>query len=227
MNEETIYIPTVVPVFPLPQVVLFPGTLLPLHVFEERYRDMVMDALQEESNALAIALLRPGFESLYYTPRAPIHEIVGVARIVASEETNDDKYNILIHGLLRARIVDESHERSYRRARIEPIHSHCSSGDVRSRELRRELLSAIRHDTAIDPELRRHWIKLFDTSLDLEELTDLIGAGMPSEPELRQCLLNETDASERVEMLLEQLHTLEQVSRVSRGFGTSEKESLN
>lgn len=220
MDDEIVYIPTHVPVFPLPQVVLFPGTLLPLHIFEPRYREMTADALASEQ-MIATALLKPGFEPLYYTRRAPIHPTINVARIVGHQRLSEGNYNILLRGLARARIVAESDERPYRLAQIEPVQTFCSSGETRSDELREELEGAIRKGKSLEAELRERWLRLFDVPLQLDELSDLIAAGLPTDPELRQFLLDEPDAAARAELLAEQIRTLAAVTENVRRLNAS------
>jgi uncharacterized protein len=212
MADEFLLMPKLVPVFPLPEVVLFPGTILPLHIFEPRYREMMADALTGE-RTLAVALLKPGFEPLYYTPRAPIHATIGVGRIVESEQVEDGNYNLLLRGAGRATIVEELCERSYRLARDEPVETYCSSSPVVTRELRAGLFDAIRENPALDQDLRRHWLRLAETELELDELSDLIAASIPVEAELRQCLLAEPDAFARAMMLKEQMRTLAAIAQ--------------
>src|SRR6476660_8219610 len=94
-----------VPLFPLPNVVLFPRAVLPLHIFEERYKAMTADALQGD-RVVAMALLKPDWEKNYYgTP--PIHPIVCVGTILSHERLADGKYNFLLQGTVRARVVQE------------------------------------------------------------------------------------------------------------------------
>jgi uncharacterized protein len=105
------------PLFPLPNVVLFPGVLLPLHVFEPRYRALVADAL-EGDRRFGMALLRPGWEA-DYEGRPPIFAIGCSGVIVHAVRLDDGRYNIIVRGLDRFRVVDETHDRQYRRAVIE------------------------------------------------------------------------------------------------------------
>lgn len=111
-----------VPLFPLPGCVLLPGGLLPLHVFEQRYREMVTDALAGE-RLIAIALLRPGYEDEY--EEAPeIEPFVCLGRIVLQQQLEGGRYNMILAGLRRARIVEEDRSRSYRRAQVELLPDH-------------------------------------------------------------------------------------------------------
>jgi Lon protease-like protein len=106
------------PVFPLPEVVFFPETVLPLHVFEPRYRKMVADCLAGD-RFMAVAMLRSGWEK-DYEGRPPIHAVAGVGEILQAEVLPDGRYNILLDGRFRVRIEDEvpAEDLPYRRARV-------------------------------------------------------------------------------------------------------------
>src|SRR5512135_1984732 len=86
-----------VPLFPLPNVVLFPRAVLPLHIFEQRYKVMTADALAGR-RMVAMAVLRPGWERDYYHKPA-IHPVVCVGRILSSEQLPDGNYNFLLQGI--------------------------------------------------------------------------------------------------------------------------------
>src|SRR6478672_7469926 len=88
-----------IPLFPLPNVVLFPRAILPLHIFEERYKAMTADALRGRRE-IAMALLRPGWERDYHHKPA-IEPVVCVGRILSHERLPDGKYNFLLQGLAR------------------------------------------------------------------------------------------------------------------------------
>jgi Lon protease-like protein len=107
------------PIFPLPDVVFFPQTILPLHVFESRYRQMVADCLAGE-RWLAVVMLRPGWEK-DYEGRPPVCEIAGAGEIIQAEVLPDGRYNILLDGRRRVRLLEElpADGRPYRLARAE------------------------------------------------------------------------------------------------------------
>lgn len=94
-----------IPIFPLPDVVFFPSTVLPLHVFEPRYRQMVADCLAGDGR-LAVVMLRPGWERDYYG-RPPVFAGAGAGEIIQSERLADGRYNILLEGQMRIRIEEE------------------------------------------------------------------------------------------------------------------------
>jgi len=109
-----------IPLFPLPGVVLLPGALLPLHIFEPRYRAMVADALAGEGR-IGMAMIRPGWELAGPTPE--IHPVGGAGRIVESEELPDGRYNIVLEGEFRYRVLGESLPAPYRIADVEELAS--------------------------------------------------------------------------------------------------------
>lgn len=212
-------IPDRTPLFPLPGVVLFPQMLLPLHIFEPRYREMTADVLRGD-HTLAIALLRSGFEPYYYTRHAPIHDVVGVGRIVAAEQVDDGKYNILVQGLSRARVRGESNQRPYRIARIEPIAAECGDSADVIQERAEALLEFVSSDPRLDLCRARRWRELLSNDLQLTDAIDLIAAELPVEAEVRQCFLEEPRVSERLVMLQQQIETLSAVAQTRfRGPG--------
>lgn len=106
------------PLFPLPGVVLLPGTLLPLHVFEPRYKAMVADALAGD-RLIGMAMLKPGWERA--GEPLPIYAVGGAGEIVESEDLEDGRYNVLLEGRFRYRVLGEDRPSPYRLARIEEI----------------------------------------------------------------------------------------------------------
>src|SRR3954451_7680336 len=111
---------TAVPLFPLPNVVLFPRAILPLHIFEERYKVMTADALAGDRQ-IAMALLKPGWEKSYYF-RPAVDPIVCVGTILTHERLPDGRYNLFLQGTTRARIVKElSVDVSYRIAQLQAL----------------------------------------------------------------------------------------------------------
>jgi Lon protease-like protein len=110
-------LPSSVPLFPLPNAVLFPGVPLPLHVFEPRYREMVRDAEQSEGRVIGMVLLRGEWRREYYG--APEIFPVGCAgRMVSVEPLADGRYNILLHGVREFSVVGERRDRAYRVAEV-------------------------------------------------------------------------------------------------------------
>jgi Lon protease-like protein len=131
---------SLVPLFPLPDVVLFPGVPLPLHVFEPRYRALVTDALAS-NRTVGMTLLKPGFEA-DYGGRPGIYPLGCAGTIVQDERLDDGRYNIVLHGGQRFRVLDEQAGGAYRVARVEALPE--APGDEGSVDrLRDEVLQAL------------------------------------------------------------------------------------
>lgn len=109
-------LPPVVPLFPLPDVVLFPRVLLPLHLFEPRYRALARDALAGE-HLIGMVLLRGDWRADYYG-RPDVFETGTVGQIVDHARLPDGRYNIVLAGVREFRIEEEFADRPYRYARV-------------------------------------------------------------------------------------------------------------
>ncbi len=107
-----------IPVFPLPGCVMLPGAVLPLHVFEPRYRAMVHDVVSRPQcdRFIATALLSGDYEHLYDTNNAPIAPAVCVGQVVQHAAMSDGRCNIVLVGRARAHIVSEDATHAYRQA---------------------------------------------------------------------------------------------------------------
>ena len=106
----------VLPIFPLPNLVFFPNTRLPLHVFEPRYRQMITDAMETDKR-FGIVLLRPGWETDYFGAPA-VHGCGTLGTIEQAVPLDDGRFNILVRGDVRFRIVGEVEKTPYRTARV-------------------------------------------------------------------------------------------------------------
>ena len=115
-HSDAFPIPEVVPIFPLPNVVFFPDTYLPLHIFEPRYRDMITDANQE-GQYVGMVLLKAGWENDYYG-NPPVFSLGCIGKIKNVQPLADGRSNVILHGLSRYDIEEEFFDTSYRRAKI-------------------------------------------------------------------------------------------------------------
>lgn len=111
--------PELEPLFPLPNVVLFPQTVLPLHVFEPRYR-LMMEHVLQGGQTMVIALLKPGWEANYYgTP--PVWEIGCLGRVVQHQRLPDGRFNLTLLGERKVTIDGAEQETPFRIARIRTL----------------------------------------------------------------------------------------------------------
>jgi Lon protease-like protein len=187
------------PIFPLPAVQLFPHALLPLHVFEPRYRALLEDCLTS-GGRMAIATLEPGFEP-DYEGRPPVRKLCGVGEIVAHEELENGRANIVLRGLTRARIVEEMPpERAYRIVRAEPLHD-IYPPQLNRREAQDTLVALADQLAARLPTGGATLRELVRSQSQLGELCDLLAAAVVVGPDQRQMLLETLDVAARAEVV--------------------------
>src|SRR3954463_5340745 len=105
-------LPPTIPIFPLPNVVLFPNVFLPLHIFEARYRQMVDEALKGD-RIIGMVLLRPGWEG-DYEGRPPVYPIGCAGVITHAERLPDGRFNIVLRGMEKFQIRGEQEGQLYR-----------------------------------------------------------------------------------------------------------------
>jgi Lon protease-like protein len=194
--------------FPLPNLVLYPHVMQPLHIFEERYREMVEDALAGDK-LIAMAVLEPGWED-EYDSRPPIAEHACLGKIVAHHRLSDGRYNLLLLGVQRVRIVRElAPKRSFRQARVELVED-CYDFDTGAerKRVQEELLSAFRKHLPCACQLPEQLEEMLSSHLPLGLLTDLAAYALPLETDVKQQLLAECRVSARAEILLSQVENL-------------------
>jgi Lon protease-like protein len=193
--------PFPVPIFPLPEVVFFPETVLPLHVFEPRYRRMIADCLAGDPR-LAVVMLQPGWER-DYQGRPPVHAVAGVGEIMQAERLADGRYNILLDGRLRVRIEEElSADRPYRVVRARPLADALRPGDRGSLAERLATLRAS-HAKLLDALGQGHADvveRLTVAGAGSGALIDRIVSAVVPDAAVRQRILEAVDVGERLDL---------------------------
>jgi Lon protease-like protein len=201
------------PIFPLPNVVLFPNVFLPLHIFEPRYREMVADAVASD-RMIGMVLLRPGWQH-HYDLRPPVYPIGCSGVITHVEPLPDGRYNIVLRGVERFRIVEEDDRKSYRRALVEPLAEHTGSGEdtaaVRRQRSKLESLLAPTIERSLSGAGRFEPVegggrdsKIPATMAD-EDLVNALAQYLDLEPLEKQALLEQHSLRTRAESLVELL----------------------
>ena len=188
------------PIFPLPNCVLLPGGLLPLHVFEPRYRELTRDCLAGH-HLMAVARLRPGYEQAYYG-RPPVFERCGVGRIICSEELPDGRFALLLRGVARVEIARElPAERTYRRVAATPlVDSDCDDADARAHHARLiQLCDRLAEVIEQGGPQLRDLVRTFETP---GACADAVAAALIMDCDARQELLEACDPMVRLQRTL-------------------------
>ncbi|SVA91568.1 uncharacterized protein METZ01_LOCUS144422 [marine metagenome] len=196
-------LPSTIPIFPMPNVVLFPAVFLPLHIFEARYRQMLSDALRGD-RIIGISLLKrqkPNDDA-----PAVVYPIGCAGLISHAEELPNGRSNIVLRGIQRFRIGWEEHERTYRRAHIEPLPEKASEAirtNVHETRTQLETLLAGRLETLDGPSM-------VPGGMGDEDLVNTLSQYLDLEPVEKQALLERDDIASRSQALIDliQIRTL-------------------
>jgi uncharacterized protein len=208
MMSETRPLPQVIPVFPLTGSLLLPGNLLPLNIFETRYRNMVADALEGEQLIGMVQPVNPRQDNWIDTARVAeedpdnpeIYRVGCLGRIEECEPQDDGRYLIVLRGVSRFRIREElSRPRGYRRVRVDYTEFERDLGELNVFLNPAQMMRALRafgdkHELEFDYDLL--------ASVPGISLLNGLSVALPFRPAEKQALLEASDPSVREELLL-------------------------
>jgi uncharacterized protein len=188
--------------FPLPNLVLFPHVMQPLHIFEPRYRALLEDALAGDQ-LIAMAVLTPGWER-NYEGRPALYSMACLGRVATHFQLVDGTYNVLMLGLQRVRIVRERRVLNhFRQAEVELCADQYPVGPLtRQRILQRKLRDALLKIVPMLPEAQEQLDQFLGSDVPLGVLSDVIGYMLDLDVAHKHELLAEVDVCRRAELLL-------------------------
>lgn len=193
-------------IFPLPSSVLIPGGHLPLHVFEPRYRKLVADALGTD-NVLGVPLLEAGWEA-DYGGHPPVHPVMGVGLIRAADRMPDGRFNILVEGILRVRILEElDTDTPYRVVRTEAIEDVVDPEEKGELPVQTQIVRQLALDlaTALPEQAGPSFAKACIRERTPGRLADLAAAAVLIDVRDRQAYLEETHVARRLRIAADAL----------------------
>jgi uncharacterized protein len=207
-------IPSKIPVFPLPNVVLFPKTYLSLHIFEPRYRTMIADAALS-GQCIGMALLKDGWETDYYG-NPPIFPKGCVGRLASVQPLDDGRSNILLQGLERFEIEHEWYDKAYREATI--------SLSVRGTETSLDSSVRRRLFTVLESYLRSRddvptWQELFREEISDEIVVNTLSAYLECTPLEKQFLLEADSLHQQARRLSDLIEFMLHDQSGAKGWG--------
>jgi Lon protease-like protein len=194
-------LPAVVPVLPLPGVLLFPNALLPLHIFEPRFREMLDQALRAD-RMLCVALVRP--ERHHWRTSSDFFRISTVGLIRACVGRSDGTSDLILQGLQRVKFTSFTQEAPFPIARIKPLKTRTKL-TVETDALAAKVMEFYQHLKQTGRELPDRVDKYLNEMGDPEMLADLIASTFISDAERRQQLLEELDLNARLRLLIQYL----------------------
>jgi len=186
-----------VPLFPLPNLFLFPGTVMPLHIFEPRYRQMIEDSLDGPGRLVIGTVLEQYAHELAGTP--PVHGVAGLGEIARHERLPDGRFVIMLVGLARVQIREAPSERLYRKVEAVPL-TEVQVKAVEEKRLRADLTEAV---LARTPDLRANADKL-PADMPIGHLADLLLLRMQLPQSAMQPLYSELVVADRARHALDE-----------------------
>lgn len=201
--------PSRIPIFALPNVVLFPGIPLPLHIFEPRYRDMVRDAMEGEK-LIGMALLRGDWQRRY-EERPDVFDICCAGKLANVESLPDGKFNILLQGLRECTIREHIFDHSYREADVVWRPGLATSLEP---ELRRQLVDQLSDYLSQRPTFPAQGL-LREASLSDTMLVNFFSYALEIDPLEKQGLLQANSLAERAMRLTQLLEFHREEARIN------------
>jgi Lon protease-like protein len=184
-------------VFPLPSAVLYPGTALPLHIFEPRYRALVRDCLATD-RVMALADMTPGWNE-DYEGRPALMPIACAGFVAWHEDLPDGRYNIVLQGVTRIRIIEElPPEHPYREIRAQVVPEQSYRGPLE--ELLRQAVLEVAG--RISGHVAQGLLQLASRA-EGGVLADLVSAALVPDVERRQAVLREIDPERRLRLVVD------------------------
>jgi len=200
----------VVKLFPLPNLVLFPGVIQPLHIFEPRYRKLLEDAIGSDQ-LIAMAKLKPDTSDSVgsETDEPDVHQTICVGKIITHAELPDGRFNLLILGAQRARIIRElATDLPYRLADVKVVDSTKAATHLPDEPVRDKVIDLFQQLVALDRELDAETIgHLLNDGLPLGLLLDMLTFSCGASLRDQQDILETCDVMERGDKVLEILQS--------------------
>jgi len=204
--------------FPLAQCVLLPHATIPLHIYEPRYRALTADAL--DSSGLVAMTTFQGDEYIQnYNGNPSIHDHVCVGYIVHHERMSDGRYNMLLQGIARAKIIDElePHHGGYRQAILSPIDTGAMEIDL---DYQRGQIETLLSDASLSRLASVHAIHNWLTpELPTSAVVDLVWQAVCDTHEQRYRMLAEPCALKRADHLIHHLRRTRQTLDKAQSMG--------
>jgi uncharacterized protein len=205
--------------FPLPNHVLFPHVMQPLHIFEPRYRALMEEAAATDQY-MALALFAPGWEK-DYEGRPPLQPMACLGRIATYQRMPEDRFNLLLLGVKRVRILHElPPDKPFREAEVEICEDIYSSATAPTRPgLQKQLVDSFKAILPTLSDAQEQVDELLGRNVPLGVLTDIVSYTLDLGMPLKEQLLHECNVDRRASLLVDYLQKGGKVRALGRtGF---------
>jgi Lon protease-like protein len=199
---ETLHVPDTVPVMTLPNTVFFPQALLPLHIFEPRYRQMLHDVLNRD-RLFAVARLDPA--ALRSGGLEPAHTVATVGIVRACQKADNETSNLLLQGICRVEIQSIVREQPYRVIAIRPLATVSGSNPDQLDAERREVMRLLNLRRRLGAPAPKGMTQFLESIEDADTFADVAAFNLCDDGAFKQALLEELDTTRRLRLFAARL----------------------
>lgn len=192
---ESLQVPETVPVMTLPNTVFFPQALLPLHIFEPRYRHMLRDVLARDRLFAVARLASSGAPG---NPE-PAHDIATVGIIRACQKADNQTSNLLLQGICRVEIQSVVREQPYRLITVRPLATVSGGNAAQLEAERHEVMRLLNVRRRLGSPSPKGMTQFLDSIEDVDTFADVAAFNLCEDGEFKQGLLEELDTRRRLQ----------------------------
>jgi Lon protease-like protein len=211
---ETLHVPETVPVMTLPNTVFFPQALLPLHIFEPRYREMLRDVLAT-NRLFAVAHLDTTHEAKTVGTE-PFHQIASVGIIRACQKEDNDNSNLLLQGLCRVEVRKIVREEPYRIIAVQPISTTAGTSHTELEVLRQEVMRLLNLRRRLGTPVPKGMTQFLESIEDVDTFADIAVFNLCEDSSIKQRLLETLETRRRLQLFAASLKSEIETQRLRR-----------
>ena len=211
---ETLHVPETVPVMTLPNTVFFPQALLPLHIFEPRYQEMLRDALA--SNRLFAVAQRDDTTVGQLAMAEPLHHVASVGIIRACQKGDNDTSNLLLQGICRVEVKSILREDPYRVIAVQPITTTAGTHHAELELLRLEVMRLLNLRRRLGTPAPKGMTRFLDSIEDLDTFADIAVFNLCEDSAIKQLLLETLETRRRLQLFAASLKSEIETQRLRR-----------
>ena len=211
---ETLHVPETVPVMTLPNTVFFPQALLPLHIFEPRYQEMLRDALA--SNRLFAVAQRDDTTVGQLAMAEPLHHVASVGIIRACQKGDNDTSNLLLQGICRVEVKSILREDPYRVIAVQPITTTAGTHHAELELLRLEVMRLLNLRRRLGTPAPKGMTRFLDSIEDIDTFADIAVFNLCEDSAIKQLLLETLETRRRLQLFAASLKSEIETQRLRR-----------
>jgi len=211
---ETLHVPETVPVMTLPNTVFFPQALLPLHIFEARYRQMLRDVLAKD-RIFAVAHLDTARARGSESPE-PLHHMASVGIIRACQKEDNDTSNLLLQGLCRVEVKKIIREEPYRIIAVQPIATIAGTHHAELEVLRLEVMRLLNVRRRLGTPVPKGMTQFLESIEDIDTFADIAAFNLCDSSAIKQQLLETLETRQRLQLFAASLKSEIESQRLRR-----------